>query len=162
MDNELEVLDSADVIGGVDTHLDVHVCVAVCSLTLRKLGDASFPVTSDGYAQLLSWLESFGSVTRIGVEGTGSYGAGLSRFLSAAGVTVCEVHRPDRSSRRFKGKTDTVDAEATARAVVSGQGVVVPKAKNGGVEAIRVLRMVYMSAMKDRSANPTEKFDVSL
>ena len=152
MNRELESEGLADVIGGVDTHLDLHVCVALCSVTLRKLGDASFPVTSDGYERLLRWLESFGPVTRIGVEGTGSYGAGLSRFLSAAGVTVCEVHRPDRSSRRFKGKTDTVDAEAAARAVVSGQGIVVPKAKNGGVEAIRVLRLVYMSAMKDRTA----------
>jgi transposase len=89
---------------------------------------------------------------KVGVEGTGTYGTGLSRFLTAAGVAVREVNRPDRSDRRFRGKTDAVDAEAAARAVLSGQGIAVPKAKDGAVEAIRVLRMVYALAVKDRTA----------
>lgn len=152
MDPHLETEEQDSVIGGVDTHLDLHVCVAVCSLTLRKLGERSFPVNTTGYSQLLAWLESFGPVAKVGVEGTGTYGAGLSRFLVAAGIAVHEVNRPDRSDRRLRGKTDVVDAEAAARAVLSGQGVAIPQAKDGVVEAIRVLRMVYASAVKDRTA----------
>ena len=152
MSTKSEVGQRGPVVGGVDTHLEVHVCVVVCSVTMRKLGEASFVVSTAGYAELLGWLESFGSVVKVGVEGTGTYGTGLSRFLTAAGVAVREVNRPDRSDRRFRGKTDAVDAEAAARAVLSGQGIAVPKAKDGAVEAIRVLRMVYASAVKDRTA----------
>jgi transposase len=140
------------VTGGVDTHLDLHVCVAVCSSTMRRLGTGSFPVTGTGYRELLSWLESFGTVDQVGIEGTGSYGAGLSRHLADVGVKVIEVNRPDRSERRLRGKSDDVDAEAAARAVLSGQATAIPKAQDGAVEAIRVLRLVYASAVKDRTA----------
>ncbi|MEX1271319.1 MAG: transposase, partial [Acidimicrobiia bacterium] len=88
----------------------------------------------------------------VGIEGTGTYGAGLSRHLAEMGVAVIEVNRPDRSGRRLRGKSDDVDAEAAARAVLSGQAKAVPKAQNGAVEAIRVLRLVYASAIKDRTA----------
>jgi transposase len=152
MNTQLEPEEPGSVVGGVDTHLDMHVCVAVCSKSMRKLGEASFPVNTAGYSQLLSWLESFGPVAKVGVEGTGTYGAGLSRFLAAAGIAVNEVNRPDRSNRRLRGKTDAVDAEAAARAVLSEQATAVPKAKDGVVEAIRVVRMVYVSAVKDRTA----------
>ena len=138
--------------GGVDTHLDLHVCAAVCSVTMRCLGTQSFPVTGAGYRELLCWLESFGTVDRVGIEGTGTYGAGLSRSLAEVGVEVVEVNRPDRSGRRLRGKSDAVDAEAAARAVLSGQATSIPKTQNGAVEAIRVLRLVYTSAVKDRTA----------
>ena len=114
--------------GGVDTHLDVHVCVAVCSVTMGRLGAGSFPATGSGYSELLSWLETFGTVDRVGIEGTSTYGAGLARLLSEAGVTVIEVNRPDRSGRRTRGKSDDLDAEAAARSVLSGQATAVPKA----------------------------------
>lgn len=152
MSSDVKIRACAAVAGGVDTHLDVHVCVAVDASTMRRLGAASFAVTTAGYAELLEWLESFGPVGKVGVEGTGTYGAGLSRFLTANGVEVLEVNRPDRSDRRLRGKNDVVDAEAAARAVLSGQATAVPKAKDGVVEAIRVLRVVYASAVKDRTA----------
>src|SRR5271165_7662875 len=100
------------VTGGVDTHGDVHVAAALDSLSCRQLGTGSFPTTTQGYAHLLGWLRSFGEVDRVGVESTGSYGAGLTRFLHAQGVEVIEVDRPDRKARRFEGKSDPVDAEA--------------------------------------------------
>jgi transposase len=143
---------ASGVTGGVDTHLDQHVCVAVCSVTMRRLGASSFPVTGDGYRGLLAWLESHGVVDHVGIEGTGTYGAGLSRFLIEAGVAVLEVNRPDRSARRSRGKSDDLDAETAARAVLSGQATAIPKSHDGAIEAIRVLRMVYTSAVKDRTA----------
>lgn len=119
---------------------------------MRRLGGRSFSVTTDGYRELLSWLESFGTVDHVGIEGTRTYGAGLSRFLTETGVAVLEVNRPDRSARRPKGKSDDVDAEAAARSVLSGQTTAIPKSHNAAVEAIRTLRMVYGSAVKDRTA----------
>ena len=150
------------VTGGVDTHLDLHVCVAVCSSTMRRLGTGSFPVTGTGYRELLSWLESFGTVDQVGIEGTGSYGAGLSRHLADVGVKVIEVNRPDRSGRRLRGKSDDVDAEAAARAVLSGQATAIPKAQDGAVEAIRVLRLVYASAVKDPADTRCRDLDAQL
>ena len=107
--------DRAGVFGGVDTHKDVHVAAAVDAAG-RLLGTAEFAADSRGYDQLAGWLESWGAVGRVGVEGTGSYGAGLTRHLAAAGVEVVEVNRPNRQTRRRRGKTDTVDAETAARA----------------------------------------------
>lgn len=141
-----------EVVGGVDTHAQVHVCVAVCGATQRRLGQASFSVDSGGYRNLLAWLEGFGALKSVGVEGTGTYGVGLSRFLLAAGVPVQEVNRPDRRTRRQRGKSDAIDAEAAARAVISGQATARPKGHDGAVKAIRVLRVVYTSAVKDRTA----------
>lgn len=152
MSSHVEKALVGTVTGGVDTHLDVHVCVAVDAATMRRLGASSFAVTTAGYTELLEWLESFGRVGQVGVEGSGTYGAGLARFLTAAGVEVLEVNRPDRSDRRFRGKSDVADAEAAARAVLSGQASAIPKARDGAVEAIRVLRLVYASAVKDRTA----------
>jgi transposase len=140
------------VTGGVDTHADVHVCVAVCSQTMRRLGSQPFPVTASGYRALAGWLSGFGTIDAVGIEGTGTYGAGLSRFLRSQDLNVVEVNRPDRAARRLRGKTDDVDAEAAARAVLSGQASHQPKAQDGRIEAIRVLRVVYTSAVKDRTA----------
>jgi transposase len=138
------------VIGGVDTHKDTHV-VAALSEQGALLGTASFPTSSAGYGQLLDWLRDFGTVTGIGMEGTGSYGAGLCRFLQAAGVLVREVSRPKRQWRRRYGKSDPRDAEAAARAMLAGEALGVPQQRNGTVEAIRMLRMARRSAIKART-----------
>lgn len=139
------------VTGGVDTHDDVHVAAVCDSTTSRSLGTASFSTTAAGYAELLVWMNDHGTLDKVGVESTGSWGAGLTRHLSAAGVEVIEVDRPDRKARRLDGKTDTVDAVAAARAVIAGRATGVPKTRDGSVEAIRQLEIVYHAASKDRT-----------
>lgn len=136
--------------GGVDTHLDVHVAAALDQIG-GLLGTASFPTTPAGYRQLLSWLQAFGPIVQVGVEGTGSYGAGLTRVLEAGGVTVVEVDRPNRQLRRRVGKSDTLDAIAAARAALAGEALGAPKSKNGNVEGIRILGVVRQSAVKSRT-----------
>lgn len=115
-----------DVVLGVDTHKDVHVA-AVITVLGALLAHQEFPATAIGYHQLLSWARSFGVLHRAGVECTGSYGAALARLLSRENVQVIEVNQPDRATRRRRGKTDAVDAEAAARAVLSGRADVTPK-----------------------------------
>ncbi len=144
-------LETQRTIGGVDTHKDVHVAVVLDELG-RLLATATFPTTTTGYRQLHRWLCSFGEVLAVGVEGTGSWGAGLSRFLRARGLNVIEVNRPNRQTRRRKGKSDTVDAEMAARAVLAGDATVTPKAGDGPVEALRQLRLARAGAMKARTA----------
>lgn len=139
-----------DVYGGVDTHRDVHVA-AVVDTAGRLLGCAPFGTDPAGYEQLESWLRSHGLVVGVGVEGTGSYGAGLTRHLTDAGVKVVEVNRPNRQLRRRRGKTDTVDAENAARAALGGDATTTPKHGNGPVEAIRMLGVVRRSAVKARA-----------
>ena len=109
------------VTGGVDTHLDFHVAAALDPVG-ALLGTKSFGVNPSGYAALLSWLLGFGEVTKVGVEGTGSYGAGLARFLSRRGVDVIEVNRPDRGEQYRFGKSDPLDAIEAARAALGGRG----------------------------------------
>lgn len=138
------------IIGGVDTHKDTHTSAAIDS-TGQLIAVESFSATSDGYAELLAWLQSFGKIGSIGVEGTGSYGVGLTRYLRAAGEKVFEVSRPNRQLRRRRGKSDPVDAEAAARAVLSGQALGTPKSQDGPVEAIRLLRLQRRSAIKART-----------
>lgn len=139
------------VVGGVDTHKDVHVAAVIDDVG-RLLGVESFPTTASGYGLLLEWLNSFGLLDRVGVEGTGSWGAGLTRFLAAAGVVVVEVCRPDRQARRFNGKSDPIDAEAAAFAVLSGRATVVPKSGAGPIEAIRMLTACRRSAVRAKFA----------
>jgi len=134
---------------GVDTHTDVHVA-AVLDQAGRLLATSSFPATTRGYAQLATWAESFGTVDKVGMEGTGSFGAGLLRFLADYGPTVIEVDRPDRSVRRRNGKSDPLDAESAARAVQSGRASGTPKSRDAQVEMIRVLRVARRGAMKAR------------
>lgn len=110
----------AGIYGGVDTHKDVHVA-AVVDQTGRILDVELFPTTTGGYRKLLAWMRGHGEVVRVGVEGTGSYGAGLARHLARAEVDVVEVNRPNRQARRRRGKNDTVDAEAAARAALNGE-----------------------------------------
>src|SRR5215204_2444548 len=126
------------VTGGVDTHLDVHVGAAL-DANGGVLVVESFATTPSGYRNLHDWLAGFGELTRVGVEGTGAYGAGLARFLQRAGVEVIEVDRPNRQARRRHGKSDSVDAVEAARAALSGRATAVAKTADGAVEAIRVL-----------------------
>ena len=138
-----------EVILGVDTHLDLHVAVALDELG-RRLGELTVPTTTRGYQRLLVWANDFGSLGRVGIEGTSSYGAGLTRYLKAAGIVVLEVERPKRSHRRGNGKSDPIDAEAAARAVLAGEAVGEPKTGDGRVEMIRALRSAWRSAVKMR------------
>ena len=138
------------VFGGVDTHKHTHVAAALDGAG-RVLGSAAFDADTAGYTALLGWLGGHGSVERVGVEGTGPHGAGLARHLAAAGVDVVDVNRPNRQMRRRRGKTDTVDAEAAARAALNGCAAVVPKSADGSVEAIRMLSVARRSAVKART-----------
>jgi transposase len=137
------------VTGGVDTHGDVHVAAALDELG-ALLGTNSFPATPAGYRALSGWLESFGSVSRVGIEGTGAYGAGLARHLGAGGLEVLEVDRPNRQARRLRGKSDPLDAIEAARSVLSGWATGRPKSRDGAVEAIRVLVVAKRSARQAR------------
>lgn len=139
------------VTGGVDTHGDVHVAAVLDSATGRCLGVESFPAETAGYVALHGWVGSFGPVDAVGVESTGAWGAGLTRHLTAAGIRVIEVDRPDRKARRRDGKSDPLDAEAAARAVLSGRATGTPKSGDGPVEAIRALEIVCHGAVRDRT-----------
>mgnify|MGYP006386660747 FL=1 len=135
---------------GVDTHLDVHVA-ALLDERGALLGVESFDTTPDGYRNLLPWAASHGEVVLAGVEGTGSYGAGLTRHLHAEGVKVLEVDRPNRQRRRRRGKSDPQDAITAARAAQSGDAQGEAKTRDGNVEAMRVLRVARSSARKSRT-----------
>ncbi len=145
------VAASRVVVGGIDTHKDLHVA-AVLDTAGAVLGTQSFSTTRAGYRALVRWMRSFGDVRQVGIEGTGSYGAGVTRHLSDAGIEVFEVDRPDRSDRRLRGKSDTLDAENAARAVLAGRRTTTPKTKDGQVEALRVLRLTRSTAVKSRRA----------
>src|SRR3954471_18843810 len=135
--------------GGVDTHLDVHVAAAV-DANGGVLGVESFATTPDGYAELCSWLATFGTMTRVGVEGTGAYGAGLARHLRGQGVVVIEVDRPNRQERRRNGKSDELDAIEAARAALSGRASGIAKSADGDVEAVRALLVARRSGRNVR------------
>jgi len=147
------------IIGGVDTHADTHHA-AVTLTNGGRIADAEFPTTHTGYQQLVAWMSEFGRLRSVGIEGTGSYGAGLSRHLCGLGVPVVEVNRPDRRQRRLKGKSDPLDAYAAADTVRAGWDTAatraLPKAGTGIVEAIRVLHTVRASAVKARTATINE------
>ena len=133
------------VTGGVDTHLDVHVAAAVDG-NGGVLGVESFATTTSGFSDLYGWLVGFGPLARVGVEGTGAYGAGLARYLRAREVVVIEVDRPNRQLRRQQGKSDVIDAVEAARAALSGRASGVAKTADGDVEAIRALLVARRSA----------------
>ena len=143
-------MDATAVTIGVDTHRDLNVAVALGAQG-QILGSLVVPSSLAGHARLLSWGHSLGKVERVGIEGTGSFGAGLCRYLSAAGLAVVEVDRPYRRGRRRAGKTDLIDAERAARAVLSGEARVQPKAGNAGVECIRLLSTARRGAVKART-----------
>ncbi|WP_185269130.1 IS110 family RNA-guided transposase [Halopseudomonas xiamenensis] len=142
--------EANEVILGVDTHLDVHVG-ALISGTGRLLGTFAVETNIAGYLKLLIWGQSFGSLKRAGVEGTGSYGAGLTRVLQEHGIEVLEVNRPDRSKRRLQGKSDPTDAENAARSVLAGTSSAIPKTHLGAAEALREVSLVRRSAVKAKT-----------
>jgi transposase len=137
------------VTGGIDTHSEVHVAAALDEVG-GLLGAESFAANPDGYAALFTWLSAFGDVAKVGVEGTGSYGAGVARFLARAGVDVIEVDRQNRQARRQSGKSDPLDAVEAARAALSGKARGQAKSRDGSVEAIRVLVVAKRSARQAR------------
>jgi transposase len=150
---------TAPVTVGVDTHLDLHMA-AVVDQTGRLLATKGFPASTRGYVALVTWAERFGPVERIGIEGTGTYGAGLARFVCAYGLPVVEVNRPDRSLRRRQGKSDPIDAQAAARATLAGVAATAPKTREGQVEMIRVLRVARRGALKARVAAAEQLYGV--
>ena len=138
------------VIIGVDTHQDQHVAVAIDRQGIR-LGERHLPATTHGYKELQWWARSLGQIRAFGIEGTGSYGAGVARFLTSRNYTVIEVNRPDRSVRYRKGKSDPTDAEMAARSVLAGVADATPKSGEGEVEMIRMLKSTKDSAVKART-----------
>ncbi len=146
----LTIVETRAVTGGVDTHADVHVAAALDPIG-GLLGVGEFPATPAGYAGLLGWLRGFGTVCLVGIEGTGSYGAGLARHMATAGVRVVEAGRSDRQDRRRQGKSDPLDAVSAARAAQSGRARGAPKGRDGQVEAIRALMVAKRTARSERT-----------
>lgn len=138
------------VILGVDTHLDTHVAVVIDDRG-KYLSEHSFETKIKGYHALLKWAQSFGRVERAGVEGTGTYGAGLATYLAKQSVTVYEINRPNRSMRRFRGKSDPTDAESAARSVLSGAPLAIPKSHSGAAESLRIVSVARRSAVKAKT-----------
>ncbi|WP_116995471.1 IS110 family transposase [Desertimonas flava] len=139
------------VIVGVDTHKHIHVAVAIDQHGAR-LGDVTVSADTGGYTELEQWAQALGRIDRFGIEGTGSYGAGLSSFLRRCGHRVVECNREDRRARRRNGKSDTVDAEAAARSVLAGTSTIVPKTGYGTVEMIRQIKVARDTARKGRTS----------
>lgn len=142
--------ETSDIVLGVDTHKDVHVAAVVTAAGVF-VESRSFPTTAEGYEQLLAWARTLGRLSQAGVECTGSYGAALSRYLHGQGITVFEVNQPDKATRRRRGKSDVVDAEAAARAVITGRATATAKAGDGPVEMLRLFKMAKASAIKSRA-----------
>lgn len=139
-----------EVILGVDTHLDVHVG-ALINVNGQLLGTLAVETQTRGYLKLLTWTRSFGRLQRAGVEGTGTYGAGLALVLRENGIAVFEVNRPDRSKRRLEGKSDPTDAESAARSVLAGSATAIAKTHSGAAEAMREISVVRRSAVKAKT-----------
>lgn len=139
------------VTGGVDTHGKVHVAAVLDSVTARRLAVSEFSADAAGYVALREWMMGFGVLDAVGVESTGAWGAGLARSLRGNEVAVIEVDRPDRKARRFEGKSDPLDAEAAARAVISGRATGAPKTADGPAEAVRAIEIVCHGATRDRT-----------
>lgn len=140
-----------NVIAGIDTHADTHH-VAIITEYGRPVADEEFPATDSGYRKIFGFITGFGPVIGVGVEGTGSYGAELSRVLTRDGLKVMEVNRPNRQFRRLKGKSDPLDAYQAAEAVIAERGISTPKARDGAVESLRLLRAERSSAMRAKVA----------
>jgi len=144
------IVDSArHVVGGVDTHRDSNVA-AVVDMNGGVLGVESFPTSAAGHRCLSSWMSRFGTIERVGIEGTGAYGAGVARHFLAAGVVVIEVDRPDRQKRRKHGKSDQLDAVEAARGALSGRCEGRAKSGDAHAEALRALLVAKRSARSTR------------
>jgi transposase len=147
----MAVIDGREryIVGGVDTHKDLHVA-AVVDEQDRVIGTRCFATTRQGYRQMLTWMRAFGDLQRIGVESTGSYGAGLLRFMQQAGIAVLEVTTPDKQDRRRRGKSDDLDAQNAAHAAFAGQRTVTPRSRDGMIESLRVLMTCRKTAVSAR------------
>lgn len=135
---------------GVDTHLNTHVAVLINHIG-QVIDTQEFPVCITGYEKLYNWAKSFGNIKQAGLEGTGTYGAGLCKFLEEKGLKVFEVNRPNRAKRRLRGKSDPTDAENAARSVLANESTAIPKSHDGAVEALRYLVVARKSAVKART-----------
>ena len=137
------------IVGGVDTHKDLHVAAVVDELD-RVLASRCFATTRHGYKQMVAWMGAFGSLQRVGIEATGTYGAGLLRYMQKAGIEVLEVTTPDKHDRRKRGKNDDLDAQNAAHAAFAGKRTVTPKSRNGMIESLRVLKACRRTAVAAR------------
>jgi len=144
------IVETPVITGGADTHADAHVAAALDPIG-GLLGVQEFPATAAGYAQLLDWLGGFGTVCLAGIEETGSYGAGLARHVTTAGIRVVEADRAGRQDRCRAGKSGPPDAVSAARAAQPGRARGAPKGRDGAVEAIRVLMVAKRSARAERT-----------
>ncbi|NOX41638.1 MAG: IS110 family transposase [Alphaproteobacteria bacterium] len=144
-----QALVTERITAGVDTHKDLHVA-AIVDAHDRFVASECFASTRQGYKKMLTWMRSFGTIERVGIECTGTYGAGLLRYLQATGITVLEVIAPDKVDRRRRGKDDTLDAINAAHAAYSGTRTVTPKSRNGMIEALRVLKSCRKTAISAR------------
>ncbi|WP_233201668.1 IS110 family transposase [Cryobacterium sp. Y11] len=147
--------DDISVIAGIDTHADTHH-VAIITNYGKHLADKKFLAVGSGYREIAEYITRYGPVIAVGVEGTGSYGAELTRVLIHEGFEVKEVNRPNRQARRIHGKSDPLDAYQAAESVLAQRGTSTPKARDGNVKALRVLRTARTSAMKARTAVLTQ------
>jgi transposase len=145
------VASPAIVIIGVDTHKHVHVAVAIDALGIR-LATLSASADRAGYAELVAWARSLGTVEAFGIEGTGSYGVGLASHIRRHAIRVVEVSHCDRRKRRNNGKSDTIDAETAARSVLAGIATAVPKTADGSAEMVRQIKVARDTAVKAKSA----------
>jgi transposase len=146
----MTIVETRAITGGVDTHADMHVAAALDPVGGLP-GVREFPATPAGYARLLGWLAGFGTLSLVGIEGTGSYGAGLARHITGAGIRVAGVDRSDRQDRRRQGKSDPLDAISAARAAQSGRAAGAPRGRDGCVEAIRALMVAKRTARSERT-----------
>lgn len=149
--NSNEQTRSGHVVVGVDTHKHVHVA-AVMDTIGGILATLTIPTDTGGFQQLSDWASSYGQVLAFGIEGTGSYGATLASFLRRRGHKVVEAGRPDRRLRRMNGKSDTLDAENAARAVLAGFATATPKSADGEAEMIRRLKIAHDQAVEQRTS----------
>ena len=149
------------VTGGVDIHADVHVA-AVVDQVGRVLGTRAFPADAAGYRAARAWMRAHGELVKVGVEGTGSYGAGLASSLTACGIEVAEVIRPNRQARRRRGKSDTAGAAAAALAALNGEAPGMPKSHDGAAESVRMLRVARSGAVKARTQAGNQLRDLIL
>ena len=142
--------DELDYVLGVDTHRDEHAMAVVASPTGAVVAGAAAPATARGYRELLRFAEQHAPGRRAwAIEGTGGYGAGLSRYLCARGESVLEVSRIPRGERRLRGKDDALDAARTARAALASDTLALPRTGERR-EALRLLLIARRSAVDVR------------
>src|SRR5919199_2921562 len=133
---------------GVDTHKHEHLARALDGLG-QVLGGVEIKASRDGYVELLGWLRSLGDDVVVGIEGAGSYGAGLCELLLAEGIRVVEVERPRREDRR-RGKSDQIDALLAAKKVLAGDGLSTPRTGHTR-QALQALLVAQRSCVSERT-----------